>query len=454
MRCIIYGCGIATKHILGKFEVDYKNIVFTDTCDEKWGDIFIDNKKIVPPSEIVYKDYDFCMIGSSKYEDEIRDICEEMGFLKSQLIPTAYLTGMWERWKKGEFHSAWKRSIEDENVTVLKNWYVSAGDSVCIIKIENLSFFSINLSFCDLLKSEKTVEIWDVLSNKLIAKCNSKEKVCWNEIRGEAIIKIVIKNSIDRIPWCSLEYTKTKIRRQLESQKLFGTFMKKYKGMTDFYFYDEDYLALKQVDANGTVLDLGANYGQSMHAFYYLTNSQIISVEVVPELYDLLLKYAEVFDEDKRIKVINAGISDKKEELIWYEPENPAICGSFDKGFIEGRKINTIIKQRVLTCDKLDNMFADLDDVWFIKMDVEGLEYQAIKGGMNLIRRNYPVILVEQNDKTKLIAELLRESYEMFYYDVTNDKFEKNRISRLNCWFIPKEEYQSDIVRQFIEGRL
>ena len=327
-------------------------------------------------------------------------------------------------------------------------------DAECIIKIQNLSLYTISFGFCDFFSSKKEVQIWDLIDNRLIGIGKSDGKISWDERKEETIIKIVVKNSLDRIPWCSIEYSKTQEREQLEDKKNFRQLKSVYKGLTDFYYYDEDYLALKDLDAEGTILDLGANYGQSMYSFYQLTKSKIISVEAVPELYELLVNYVKIFDNQNRVKIINTGISDKKENLTWYELEGLVESGSFDKNFIESRKLNTKIHEKVLSCNSVDNIFNDLCDVWFVKIDIEGFEYQAIKGGMNLIQRNYPLILIEQNEHTKDIADFLQNSYELFYYDVSANLFKRERISRLNCRLIPKEEYRNDIVNRFIDGRM
>lgn len=210
--------------------------------------------------------------------------------------------------------------------------------------------------------------------------------------------------------------------------------------MNNFYFYDEDYLALKKFNKKGTILDVGANYGQSMYAFYNLTDSNIVSIEVVPDLYDILEKYKGTFDDKNRIKIVNAGVSDKEETLTWYEPENKDYSGSFDKSFMESRKLNMVINEKELLCSRIDDMFKDIDDIWFIKMDVEGLEHKAIVGAIETIKKTYPILLLEENSSKLIIYDLLKEWYDLKYYDYANDRFCDDRKTGINYWLIPKNE--------------
>jgi hypothetical protein len=101
----------------------------------------------------------------------------------------------------------------------------------------------------------------------------------------------------------------------------------------------------------------------------------------------------------------------------------------------------------------LDSL-VDVNNIWFMKLDVEGLEYEALKGAKRIIEENHPIILIEQNGKLPAIKKLLHGEYELYYYDLQADKFTETRSSRLNCWLIPAVEYRSSTVIKIIEGRL
>lgn len=460
-KILIYGCGIYTRNTLENLNIDYDNVDFTDSDKNKKiirlcikPDRKVLNKEIIPAEAIKADDYAFCIIGSKNYENEIREICKQKGFEASRIISVDYIIGHWRRWEKSKIYKAWEKCIENENIKVVRNWHASGRDIQCILSIIDSAFCQVKIEFMKLFRHKKDVEIWNMHNGDLIAHFTCKEEqICWETTESDALLRIVVKDSLDEMPWCTVNLLKSNERNVIENMKRGKSLLNIYRGLNYFYYYDEDYLALQKIKKQGTILDVGAQYGQSMYAFHQLTESKIISIEVVPELYEVLEAFREKIDSENRVKIINIGISDQNSELTWYEPDDPTIPGSFDKEFIYGRKLNVNITEKKLLCKRLDDIVGYIDDIWFIKMDVEGLEYKAICGCMETIKRNYPVILIEQNEKTKEITELLRDYYEMFYYNITEDRFEKSRISSLNCWLIPKEAYRNSIVKEFVKDR-
>lgn len=67
------------------------------------------------------------------------------------------------------------------------------------------------------------------------------------------------------------------------------------------------------------------------------------------------------------------------------------------KHFAKTKKdIIEINKEEYVRCDSLDNIYYD-GQIDFIKMDVEGAEYEALKGAEQLIKKYKPTILVENH---------------------------------------------------------
>lgn len=66
-----------------------------------------------------------------------------------------------------------------------------------------------------------------------------------------------------------------------------------------------------------------------------------------------------------------------------------------------------ILKKEQITIKTLDSL--NLNNIGFIKMDVEGNERYVILGGLETLKRsNYPKILFEANDESKELMELLK----------------------------------------------
>jgi FkbM family methyltransferase len=67
-----------------------------------------------------------------------------------------------------------------------------------------------------------------------------------------------------------------------------------------------------------------------------------------------------------------------------------------------------VLKEEKINIDILDNF--NLEDIDFIKIDVEGNEYDVIKGGIETIKKsNYPKILFESNAKNEELNNLLQD---------------------------------------------
>ncbi|NLK38013.1 MAG: FkbM family methyltransferase [Epulopiscium sp.] len=308
----------------------------------------------------------------------------------------------------------------------------------------------------ELYKNKRQIEIYDVsMSEKPIAVFDANNSTSFRNDSEELVIKLVVKDGFVGIPWCMLQYSKDEILLQVDNCKLGKQLVSTYKRLQEFPYYDEDYTVLNTMrDCEGTILDVGANYGQSMYAFYNVLRCNIISFEVVPDLYEVLKIMKQLIDCEDRVRIINSGISDKEEEIVWYEPSNPVMSGSFDKQFISGRKLGVDIAEKIMKCKPLDDLIDSYENIWFIKMDVEGFEFEALKGAKRIIKENHPVILIEQNEKIESIQELLGDEYELWYYDLYADRFSEKRVSKLNCWLIPKEGFRSDNVKKLIAGRV
>lgn len=454
-RYLLYGCGKRLKFTLEKFDIDYSLMDFTDSNCDMWNKEYVKGKKIISPETVDLSKYSHYIIGTEKYSNEVRNIFKNMGVNENQIVPFEYINGLWERWKKKNSHEIWKKSQEDEHISIIKNWYMDGNDALCIINVSNLIEYELEIISMDILLTPKLIEVVNLSNNNVICQFSSKEKVYHKLESNHEILKIRIKNAIVGIPWLTMRYFKSDALKLTESLKLSKQFLSVYSSLQEFPYYDEDYTVIsRQKDIGGTILDVGANYGQSLFAFYNMVNSKIISFEVRPDLCEVLLILKQWIDNDNRIEIINSGVSSKEEELLWYEPDNPSVCGSFDANFINGRKLGMEIHKKVMKCRPLDDLINGYNDIWFIKMDVEGLEYEALQGARGIITNNHPVILIEQNEKMNDIQELLIDEYDMFFYDLYSDRFMKKRVSRLNCWLIPKAEYRNNYVKRLVDGRI
>lgn len=453
MRNLVYGCSQRIKGILSEMVINIGELDYADSNPKKWGEEIFSGKRIIQPSDIDVGAYSFCLVGSEIHQDEIWRQCVSIGFSEHAIIPASFVVSQHERDFKTYFIDVWKKVVEKRGINVIKEWYAKDDTMNCIICIEGGLWNDLEISTFSLLSDKLELRIENIVTGESAEySCMRGDKVLWEIKNNKELLRLCLKNCAFDVPWVSLITKIGKLHTELYKQKRAVAFVERFETMSSFYFHDEDYLAIKGFDKGGTIIDLGANYGQSLYAFYYLTNSQIISVEAVPELYDVLQIFKEKFDVQQRVTIINTGISDQSSKLTWYEP-GPLWSGGFDKDFLLSIGVCVPLEEKKLPCDSLDNIFPQNDDVWLVKIDLEGLEYKALQGGKNLIKRNFPIMCIEENQYKSKIVDLLREYYELYYYNMTEDRFVRSQVLGANYWMIPKAQYRSGVINEFLDRK-
>ena len=156
------------------------------------------------------------------------------------------------------------------------------------------------------------------------------------------------------------------------------------------YFPHEN--SLNITGFNECFLDLGAYDGDSLRGFIdYVdgTYNLIVAVESSRKNYeDLLLKVREL----PHVECHCVGIWNKKGELRFSVSDAKNSFATTDG-------------ETVLSVDSVDNIMAGRN-VSFIKMDVEGAEYEAIQGAENTIRQCLPAMAISVYHKVEDLFRL------------------------------------------------
>jgi len=175
-------------------------------------------------------------------------------------------------------------------------------------------------------------------------------------------------------------------------------------------------MLMRLVDSRLTVLDIGANVGN--HSIYFSDKFlRVWAFEPNPETYRLL-----TFNVTYPVYPYNYAIGDYNGETNLWMHDEPGMCSGTRN---TGKGIRVEMR-------KLDSF--KFDTVSLIKIDVEGMEYEVLKGAERTIRRYSPVIAFEQSAediKNRRCLDLLKDWGYKFYWIETTDRRKMNPVVRV-----------------------
>lgn len=250
----------------------------------------------------------------------------------------------------------------------------------------------------------------------------------------------------------------------LQSPKTYDLIYKvKNKYLVNFYLkkvHEPDFNAFKLICGQQPqlFLDIGANVGMSALSIFTLkSNARVISFEPNPVNYIFLDKLDTKFNNFEYKKV---GLGDKPGSLDFYYPiyngKKMTALGSCDRAkaqswlnketvyFFDETKLE--IAKITIAIETLDSFQLQPD---FIKIDVEGFEYQVLQGAGETINRNRPILLIEGIAPGDRVHRQL-QSWNYDIYKFTNNRFYLNRFDCANNFLIPREKTES--IQPYLAG--
>jgi FkbM family methyltransferase len=178
---------------------------------------------------------------------------------------------------------------------------------------------------------------------------------------------------------------------------------------------------------HSSAVDIGANIGNHSIEFskYF---SRVISFEPNPRTFDLLAANTKRLTN---VAIHNFGCSSSVEKIKFIEDYNNIGSSSATRDIVGNNEIEILVKP-------LDDLFDDLSNIELIKIDVEGMEYPALKGAEKVIEKFHPVICLEQDEvefrseynETQSLDWLRSKGYRIF--TLKNNKQRSLIIRRLN----------------------
>lgn len=181
-------------------------------------------------------------------------------------------------------------------------------------------------------------------------------------------------------------------------------------------------------------LDIGANVGALTMLMAKIVETGIVyAIEPGPPIYARLINNLELNPDILNcIKPLQIGLSDTNGKLFWSEDaQNRGNAGLLkNQGDLVG----------VITLDELV-LREKIEKIDFIKIDVEGMEYEVIKGGISSLQKLKPVIYYESLEPFRevrcfdIFAEienmLKSIGYELFGVDISGKIYSLNNKSEL-----------------------
>jgi FkbM family methyltransferase len=141
----------------------------------------------------------------------------------------------------------------------------------------------------------------------------------------------------------------------------------------------EDCHAL-DLPAAPTVVDVGANIGQFCAATKLLwPRANVLSIEADPDVAERL---AQNLGRLAGVTTVSSGVGRREEDLPWYADE-VSVLSSFRPRAGGGARVARAVHVR-----PLDDLTADIAAIDLLKIDVEGFEYEVLKGAELTLKKS------------------------------------------------------------------
>jgi FkbM family methyltransferase len=221
--------------------------------------------------------------------------------------------------------------------------------------------------------------------------------------------------------------------------------------------FDVDFNAIGLFpDVEGLLyLDVGANRGQSTDAI--MLRSANSRIELFEPNQLLCRNLERLFASSERVSVNCFGLGDETADLPLYVPfyKNWMFDGlaSFDEAsarrWLQEDRLY-FFKEELLTVRELRCKTKRLDELglapFFMKLDVQGYEAQALRGGERTLERHRPIVLLEAPPEDESMRFLERLGYRHFSFK--DGVFVEGVVETANTYFLTDDK--AELVKRHI----
>jgi len=215
--------------------------------------------------------------------------------------------------------------------------------------------------------------------------------------------------------------------------------------------FEQDFKALSilQIPEDALFLDVGANRGQSTDAIFMNVGKKIRLQLFEPNKF-LCKKLSKFFGDNSQVKINNFGLGEENSTSPLFVPFYNQWMFDGLASFVEYEAVSWLqnrvffYNQELLKVQKIDCQVRKLDDLnldpFFIKIDVQGYEFSALKGGEQTLKQYKPILLIENPEDLDLIIDYLRGfGYQIYAFQ--EGKFIPNTKGYLNTFFMTPDKF-------------
>lgn len=219
------------------------------------------------------------------------------------------------------------------------------------------------------------------------------------------------------------------------------------------------------VEDGALVFDIGGNIGYYSIALAKMRDATIHAFEPIESTYKQLVANVYYNGVQDRVRINNFGLFDKSGELTFYVYKQD--FGNASAAIMHEEKENEKIVCKVEQLDEYVKA-QGVERIDFIKLDVEGAEIFALRGGLKSIEKHKPILFVEMLRKwaakygyhpNEIIGMLEQVGYICCFACELDSALRLTRLETMtdqtqetNFFFLHKEKHKAQIQRLAINA--
>lgn len=189
-------------------------------------------------------------------------------------------------------------------------------------------------------------------------------------------------------------------------------------------------LRKRNTDLNGIMIfDIGANFGylSLVWAKSVCESGRVIAFEPSANVYNTLSKSVRINHLNDIIQVENLAVGNENKSIQLYLENSTSNIVKTDDSQLS-QTVQLIRLDDYVAQNKLER--CDL-----IKIDVDGIEMDILKGSINVLNKFKPIFIVETNDDVQIAEFFIHNNYQ-----ILNEKLEVYKLNDtlpLNIYCVP-----------------